>query len=93
MKKTIKHGIKKAKVYLSGPGFGREIAIRRICSRSRFNVILICDVTSIPHNGCRSPKRRRVLILYAFEFLLLYRTIFLYIGSVQEKYILFFALC
>ena len=85
--------IKKAKVYLSGPGFGREIAIRRICSRSGFNVILICDVTSIPHNGCRSPKRRRVLISYDLEFSLLYRTIFLYSGKVQQKYVLFFALC
>jgi small subunit ribosomal protein S11 len=61
--KARAHGIKEAKVYLSGPGPGREIAIRRLCARDSFNVILIRDVTSIPHNGCRSPKRRRVLFL------------------------------
>jgi small subunit ribosomal protein S11 len=92
-KKALEHGIKEAKVYLSGPGPGREIAIRRICSRNGFNVILIRDVTSIPHNGCRSPKRRRVLIFYDLEFSLLYHTIFLYTGSLQETYTLFFALC
>nr|YP_009139330.1 ribosomal protein S11 [Lepidodinium chlorophorum]BAR72304.1 ribosomal protein S11 [Lepidodinium chlorophorum] len=59
-KKTMKHGIQKVRVYLFGPGFGREIAIRRICEG--FHVKIIRDVTALPHNGCRSPKRRRVLI-------------------------------
>ena len=61
-KKTMKHGIQKVRVYLFGPGFGREIAIRRICARKGFYVKIIRDVTALPHNGCRSPKRRRVLL-------------------------------
>lgn len=52
-------GLKEVRVHVNGPGAGRESAIRAI-QASGLNVTLIRDVTSIPHNGCRPPKRRRV---------------------------------
>ena len=52
-------GMRKAKVYVSGPGNGRESAIRAIHA-SGIEVAEIVDVTPLPHNGCRPPKRRRV---------------------------------
>ena len=52
-------GLRKVKVYVKGPGSGRESAIRTIHS-SGIEVLEIIDVTPIPHNGCRPPKRRRV---------------------------------
>jgi small subunit ribosomal protein S11 len=52
-------GLRKVKVYVKGPGAGRESAIRTIHS-SGIEVTEIIDVTPIPHNGCRPPKRRRV---------------------------------
>lgn len=52
-------GMRKAKVYVKGPGSGRESAIRSI-HNSGIEVIEINDVTPLPHNGCRPPKRRRV---------------------------------
>lgn len=52
-------GLRKVKVYVKGPGAGRESAIRTIHS-SGIEVSEIIDVTPIPHNGCRPPKRRRV---------------------------------
>ncbi len=52
-------GMRKAKVYVRGPGAGRESAIRTIHS-SGIEVVEIVDVTPLPHNGCRPPKRRRV---------------------------------
>jgi small subunit ribosomal protein S11 len=52
-------GLRKVKVYVKGPGAGRESAIRTIHS-SGIEVIEIQDVTPLPHNGCRPPKRRRV---------------------------------
>jgi small subunit ribosomal protein S11 len=52
-------GLRKVKVYVKGPGAGRESAIRTINS-SGIQVTEIIDVTPIPHNGCRPPKRRRV---------------------------------
>ena len=52
-------GMRKAKVYVSGPGNGRESAIRPIHA-SGIEVAEIVDVTPLPHNGCRPPKRRRV---------------------------------
>ena len=52
-------GLKKVKVYVKGPGNGRESAIRSI-HNSGIEVTEIIDVTPIPHNGCRPPKRRRV---------------------------------
>ena len=52
-------GLRKVKVYVKGPGSGRESAIRTI-SGSGIEVTEIVDVTPLPHNGCRPPKRRRV---------------------------------
>ena len=52
-------GLRKVKVYVKGPGSGRESAIRTI-HNSGIEVTEIIDVTPIPHNGCRPPKRRRV---------------------------------
>jgi small subunit ribosomal protein S11 len=52
-------GLRKVKVYVKGPGSGRESAIRTIHS-SGIEVTEIIDVTPLPHNGCRPPKRRRV---------------------------------
>jgi small subunit ribosomal protein S11 len=53
------YGLKRVEVKVSGPGSGRETAIRSL-SASGLEVSSICDVTSIPHNGCKPPKRRRV---------------------------------
>jgi small subunit ribosomal protein S11 len=52
-------GLRKVKVYVKGPGSGRESAIRSIHNNG-IEVMEIVDVTPIPHNGCRPPKRRRV---------------------------------
>ena len=58
-KVALDAGLKKVKVYVKGPGNGRESAIRTIHS-SGIEVTEIIDVTPLPHNGCRPPKRRRV---------------------------------
>jgi small subunit ribosomal protein S11 len=58
-KKAMEHGMRSVEVYVKGPGAGRESALRALQSAG-FNVVLIKDVTPIPHNGCRPPKRRRV---------------------------------
>lgn len=58
-KGAIEHGMKSVEVYVKGPGSGREAAVRALQSAG-LNVTLIKDVTPIPHNGCRPPKRRRV---------------------------------
>ncbi|QTA78862.1 30S ribosomal protein S11 [Desulfonema limicola] len=58
-KKAMEHGMKNVEVYVKGPGSGRESALRSLQAVG-FNVLLIKDVTPIPHNGCRPPKRRRV---------------------------------
>ncbi|MFH1624891.1 MAG: 30S ribosomal protein S11 [Pseudomonadota bacterium] len=58
-KKAMEHGVKNIEVYIKGPGAGRESALRALQAVG-FNVSLIRDVTPIPHNGCRPPKRRRV---------------------------------
>jgi len=57
--RAMEMGLKKVKVYVKGPGNGRESAIRTI-HNSGIEVTEIIDVTPIPHNGCRPPKRRRV---------------------------------
>ena len=56
---AIEHGMKTVEVYVKGPGAGRESAIRALATAG-LNITLIRDVTPIPHNGCRPPKRRRV---------------------------------
>ena len=58
-KAAMEHGLKTVEVYVKGPGQGREAAIRALQSAS-LEVVMIKDVTPIPHNGCRPPKRRRV---------------------------------
>lgn len=58
-KKAQEHGLKKVDVFIKGPGSGRETAIRSL-QAAGIEVGSIIDVTPIPHNGCRGPKRRRV---------------------------------
>ncbi len=58
-KKAMDHGMRSVEVYVKGPGAGREAALRAIHAAG-LQVTLIRDVTPIPHNGCRPPKRRRV---------------------------------
>ena len=58
-KAAMEHGLKTVEVYVKGPGSGRESAIRAL-ETVGLQVTLIKDVTAIPHNGCRPPKRRRV---------------------------------
>ncbi len=58
-KKAMEHGMKTVEVYVKGPGAGRESALRALQAVG-FHVVMIKDVTPIPHNGCRPPKRRRV---------------------------------
>ncbi|HBR17356.1 MAG: 30S ribosomal protein S11 [Deltaproteobacteria bacterium RIFCSPLOWO2_12_FULL_43_16] len=58
-KKAIESGVRSVDVYIKGPGAGREAALRSI-QAAGLNITLIRDVTPIPHNGCRPPKRRRV---------------------------------
>ena len=59
IKQAMEHGLKTAEVRVKGPGVGREAALRAL-QVDGFSVSLIRDVTPIPHNGCRPPKRRRV---------------------------------
>lgn len=56
---AMDHGVREIEVYVKGPGAGREAAIRSL-QAAGLDVSLIKDVTPIPHNGCRPPKRRRV---------------------------------
>ena len=58
-KKAQEHGMRTVQVHIKGPGAGRESALRALQSAG-FKITLIRDVTPIPHNGCRPPKRRRV---------------------------------
>ena len=58
-KKAAEHGLKNVSVFVKGPGSGRETALRALQAVG-FTVTSIKDVTPIPHNGCRPPKRRRV---------------------------------
>ena len=58
-KLAMEHGLKTVEVYVKGPGSGREAAIRAL-QTAGLEISMIKDVTPIPHNGCRPPKRRRV---------------------------------
>jgi small subunit ribosomal protein S11 len=58
-RKSMEHGMKQVEVHVKGPGAGREAAIRAL-QAAGLEIVLIKDVTPIPHNGCRPPKRRRV---------------------------------
>ncbi|MDQ7782193.1 MAG: 30S ribosomal protein S11 [Desulfomonilaceae bacterium] len=58
-RKAMEHGMRLVEVLIKGPGAGREAALRSL-QAAGFQITLIKDVTPIPHNGCRPPKRRRV---------------------------------
>jgi small subunit ribosomal protein S11 len=58
-KKAMEHGVRSVTVFVKGPGAGRESALRAL-SAAGLRVNMIRDVTPVPHNGCRPPKRRRV---------------------------------
>ena len=58
-RKAMEHGLRQVEVYVKGPGSGREAAIRSLQSSGLY-ITGIRDVTPIPHNGCRPPKRRRI---------------------------------
>jgi small subunit ribosomal protein S11 len=58
-RKAMEHGMRTVEVLIKGPGAGREAALRAL-QATGFQISLIKDVTPIPHNGCRPPKRRRV---------------------------------
>jgi small subunit ribosomal protein S11 len=58
-RKAMEHGMKTIEIYVRGPGSGREAAIRSL-QAAGLEVTAITDVTPVPHNGCRPPKRRRV---------------------------------
>ena len=58
-KAAMEHGLKSVEVFVKGPGSGREAAIRAL-NANGLDIISITDVTPVPHNGCRPPKRRRV---------------------------------
>jgi len=58
-KKAMDHGMKQVGMFVNGPGSGRESALRAL-SGAGLRITMIKDVTPIPHNGCRPPKRRRV---------------------------------
>ena len=58
-KKAMEHGMKEVEVYINGPGSGRESAIRAL-QAAGLQISSIKDVTPLPHNGCRPPKKRRV---------------------------------
>ena len=59
VKKAMEHGMRRVEIYVKGPGAGRESAVRAL-QAAGLNVAVIKDVTPIPHNGCRPPKRRRI---------------------------------
>ena len=58
-RRAMEHGLRQVEIYVKGPGSGREAAIRSLQSSGLY-ITSIRDVTPIPHNGCRPPKRRRV---------------------------------
>jgi small subunit ribosomal protein S11 len=58
-KKASEHGMRSVEVFITGPGSGREAALRAL-QVAGFQIKLIKDITPVPHNGCRPPKRRRV---------------------------------
>jgi small subunit ribosomal protein S11 len=58
-RRAMDHGLRQVEVFVKGPGAGREAAIRAL-QAAGIQVLSISDVTPIPHNGCRAPKRRRV---------------------------------
>ncbi len=60
MAKAMEHGIKEVGIKVQGPGSGRETAVKSVGAIEGIRVLYLKDVTPLPHNGCRPPKRRRV---------------------------------
>jgi len=60
MAKAMEHGIKEVGIKVQGPGSGRETAVKSVGAIEGLKVLFLKDVTPLPHNGCRPPKRRRV---------------------------------
>ena len=60
MAKAMEHGIKEVGIKVQGPGSGRETAVKTVGAIEGIKVLFLKDVTPLPHNGCRPPKRRRV---------------------------------
>ncbi|RUM67942.1 MAG: 30S ribosomal protein S11 [Sulfurospirillum sp.] len=60
MNKAMEHGIKEVGIRVQGPGGGRETAVKSVGATEGIRVLFLKDVTPLPHNGCRPPKRRRV---------------------------------
>ena len=60
LEKALIHGIKELGIKVQGPGSGRETAIKTVGASENIRVLFIKDITPLPHNGCRPPKRRRV---------------------------------
>jgi len=60
MTKAMEHGIKEVGIRVQGPGGGRETAVKSVGATEGIRVLFLKDVTPLPHNGCRPPKRRRV---------------------------------
>ncbi len=60
MSKAMEHGIKEVGIKVQGPGSGRETAVKSVGAIEGIRVLFLKDVTPLPHNGCRPPKRRRV---------------------------------
>jgi small subunit ribosomal protein S11 len=60
MSKAMEHGIKEVGIKVQGPGSGRETAVKSVGAIEGIKVLFLKDVTPLPHNGCRPPKRRRV---------------------------------
>ncbi|MGM0518335.1 MAG: 30S ribosomal protein S11 [Campylobacterota bacterium] len=60
MKKAMEHGIKNVGIKIQGPGSGRDTAVKSVGSIEGIRITWFKDVTPLPHNGCRPPKRRRV---------------------------------
>jgi len=60
MAKAMEHGIKEVGIKVQGPGSGRETAVKSVGAIEGIKVLYLKDVTPLPHNGCRPPKRRRV---------------------------------
>jgi small subunit ribosomal protein S11 len=60
MSKAMEHGIKEVGIKVQGPGSGRETAVKSVGAIEGIKVLYLKDVTPLPHNGCRPPKRRRV---------------------------------
>ena len=60
MEKAMEHGVKEVGIKVQGPGSGRETAVKAVGATEGIRILFLKDITPLPHNGCRPPKRRRV---------------------------------